>query len=577
MKFTKTIGTKLVITAATAILLTVLVAVLVQHRLIRQQGIEQVRSTMKAAIIEAEATRATVSNLNRREAFNREKLIADFKASGDLRGSALYETVPVVAAWRSIEKVAEVEGYDFRIPKHQARNPKNLPTPEEIRILTAFESGSTNEFFEVDTARNRITYARPIVLSSDCLTCHGDPKNSPTGDGKDILGFAMEGWKAGDVRGAFVLSTTMERVEKIQKAGMLAVLGWMVPLAVLVCVGFSIVSQRNIVAPIKRIIESLREASAQTNGAAGEIASSSQSLAEGASEQAASLEETSASLEEITSMVKRNAEAAAKAKEVAGQTRTAADVGTNDMVEMESAMNDIRTSSAEVAKIVKDIDEIAFQTNILALNAAVEAARAGEAGMGFAVVADEVRNLAQRSAKSAKETAFKIEDAISKSQRGVEISARVATSFSQIAGKTREVDQFVAEIALASNEQSQGIQQVSIAVSQMDKITQSNAAAAEEAASASEELNSQVGSVGQTVAELEQLVGGATDAGKPAPAEATHRFGSTAGSHSHARKTSPFAGAAPVRPVTPRSSGANGHAGQRAGLPLPGEDAFKDF
>ena len=276
-------------------------------------------------------------------------------------------------------------------------------------------------------------------------------------------------------------------------------------------------------------------------------------------------------------MVKRNAEAAAKAKEVAGQTRTAADVGTNDMVEMESAMNDIRTSSAEVAKIVKDIDEIAFQTNILALNAAVETARAGEASMGFAVVADEVRNLAQRSAKSAKETAFKIEDAISKSQRGVEISARVATSFSQIAGKTREVDQFVAEIALASNEQSQGIQQVSIAVSQMDKITQSNAAAAEEAASASEELNSQVGSVGQTVAELEQLVGGATDAGKPAPAEATHRFGSTAGSHSHARKTSPFAGAAPVRPVTPRSSGANGHAGQRAGLPLPGEDAFKDF
>ncbi len=573
MNFAKTIGAKLVLTAVATILLTVLVAVLVQHRLIRQQGIEQVRSTMKAAIIEAEATRATVSNLNRREAFNREKLIADFKAAGDLRSSALYETVPVVAAWRSIEKVAEVEGYDFRIPKHQARNPKNLPTPDEIRILSAFESGTTNEFFEVDTARNRITYARPIVLSSDCLACHGDPKNSPTGDGKDILGFVMEGWKAGDIRGAFVLSTTMERVEKIQKAGMLAVLGWMLPLAVLVCIGFSIVSQRNIVAPIKRIIEALRDASAQTNEAAGEIASSSQSLAEGASEQAASLEETSASLEEITSMVKRNAEAAKKAKEVAGETRTAADVGTNDMVEMESAMNDIRTSSAEVAKIVKDIDEIAFQTNILALNAAVEAARAGEAGMGFAVVADEVRNLAQRSAKSAKETAFKIEDAISKSQRGVEISARVATSFGQIAGKTREVDQFVAEIALASNEQSQGIQQVSIAVSQMDKITQSNAAASEEAAAASEQLSSQVGSVSQTIVELESLVGGANSSQLGLTTDAPPSVALKPSIPAHTPRPRPGAGRHPA----PRSPGANGHVAKRGELPLPGEDTFKDF
>jgi methyl-accepting chemotaxis protein len=316
----------------------------------------------------------------------------------------------------------------------------------------------------------------------------------------------------------------MERVEKIQKAGLLAVLGWMVPLAVLVCVGFSIVSQRNIVAPIKRIIESLREASAQTNGAAGEIASSSQSLAEGASEQAASLEETSASLEEITSMVKRNAEAAAKAKEVAGQTRTAADVGTNDMVEMESAMNDIRTSSAEVAKIVKDIDEIAFQTNILALNAAVEAARAGEAGMGFAVVAEEVRALAQRSAVAARETATKIEDSIQKSTAGVEVSGKAAESLTVIAAKARQVDELVAEIAHASQEQTKGLGQINLAMSQMDKVTQANAGNAEETAAAAEELNAQALAAHDSVAELIRLVEGGIKAVQVAPRPAAEKL-----------------------------------------------------
>jgi methyl-accepting chemotaxis protein len=345
-----------------------------------------------------------------------------------------------------------------------------------------------------------------------------------------------------------------------------------------VIVGLAAVfSVRKIQTVLRQSVADLNENARRLANTAGRVSASSQSVSHAASEQAASLEETSASTEEIHSMTKRNAENAESATRKTNEASATIHEANQALAQMVNSMNEITTSSNKISKIIKVIDDIAFQTNILALNAAVEAARAGEAGMGFAVVADEVRNLAQRSAKSAKETAFKIEDAISKSQRGVEISARVATSFSQIAGKTREVDQFVAEIALASNEQSQGIQQVSIAVSQMDKITQSNAAAAEEAASASEELNSQVGSVGQTVAELEQLVGGATDAGKPAPAEATHRFGSTAGSHSHARKTSPFAGAAPVRPVTPRSSGANGHAGQRAGLPLPGEDAFKDF
>jgi methyl-accepting chemotaxis protein len=177
---------------------------------------------------------------------------------------------------------------------------------------------------------------------------------------------------------------------------------------------------------LNRISNSLSDGAGQTASAAGQVSSSSQSLAEGASEQAASLEETSSSLEELSSMTKRNAENAQKANDLAKQARTAADKGAGDMQTMSAAMAAIKVSSDDIAKIIKTIDEIAFQTNILALNAAVEAARAGEAGMGFAVVADEVRNLAQRSAQAAKETADKIEGAIGNTAQGVEISKKVA-------------------------------------------------------------------------------------------------------------------------------------------------------
>jgi len=256
------------------------------------------------------------------------------------------------------------------------------------------------------------------------------------------------------------------------------------------------------------VAENLKTGSEQVAAAAGQIAASSQTQAEGASEQAASLEETSSSLEEIASMTKSNTQSTQKAKDLAGQARQAADVGAEDMKTMNQAMEGIKNSSSEIAKIIKTIDEIAFQTNILALNAAVEAARAGEAGMGFAVVADEVRNLAQRSASAAKETSDKIEGAISRTEQGVQISMKVYQGLQNIVEKVREVDQLVAEVASASMEQSQGIDQLNVAVSQMDHVTQSNAASAEESASASEELNAQAESLHHSVIQLLTLVEG---------------------------------------------------------------------
>jgi methyl-accepting chemotaxis protein len=266
---------------------------------------------------------------------------------------------------------------------------------------------------------------------------------------------------------------------------------------------------RSITRLLGRSIERLSAGAEQTTAAATQVSAASQSLAQGASENAAALEETSSSLEEMSSMTKKNAETAQQAATLSGEAKSNADRGNAAMAKMSTAINDIQKSAAETAKIIKVIDEIAFQTNLLALNAAVEAARAGEAGKGFAVVAEEVRNLAMRSAEAAKNTSALLEESVNNARNGVSIAEEVGQSLSEITTSATKVNALVGEIAAASQEQAQGIGQVNTAVAQMDKVTQSNAANAEESASAAEELSSQAVELSRVVAELSAMVGGA--------------------------------------------------------------------
>ena len=218
----------------------------------------------------------------------------------------------------------------------------------------------------------------------------------------------------------------------------------------------------------------------------------SQSIAEGATEQASALEEIASSLEEMTSMTRQSADNANQAKLLANDTRETAENGNSAMESMGNAIDKIKASSDEQAKIVKTIDEIAFQTNLLALNAAVEAARAGEAGKGFAVVAEEVRSLAQRSAEAARTTSTMIEESVANSESGVKIAEDVGKVLIEIKSSAQKTSDLVAEIAAASNEQAQGIEQVNSAVTQLDHVTQQSATVSQDSASSAEELTKQV-------------------------------------------------------------------------------------
>lgn len=253
-----------------------------------------------------------------------------------------------------------------------------------------------------------------------------------------------------------------------------------------VAASFEIMRQR-----VHKVLLEINQGADQVAAGAHNVSDASVALSQGASQQAASVEQLSASIAEIASQTASNAQNAEKANDLTVGTKEKAQLGNEEMQEMLSAMEEINASSANISKIIKVIDEIAFQTNILALNAAVEAARAGQHGKGFAVVAEEVRNLAARSAKAAKETTDMIEGSMAKVETGREIAHKTADALNAIVGDVSSVADIVANIAKASNEQKLALEQINQGVQQVSQVVQANSSTSEEAATASQNLNQQ--------------------------------------------------------------------------------------
>jgi methyl-accepting chemotaxis protein len=422
-----------------------------------------------------------------------------FGETGDMNGLELF--LKTTSARKDVEGVHAVRAPSVVAQFNKEREGAQPKDEMERNVLV-----TGKEQFRIDGDKNLIRFVLPIISDKSCISCHTTAKEN-------------------DVLGAVSVSLRTDRATTALTSirwNSLIAFGVGIFLEVLL---LHFLLTRSVIRPIQRLADSLADGADQVSSAASQVSSSSQSLAEGTSEQAASLEETSSSLEEMSSMTKRNADNSSQAKAMMGEVRKIVGKVDNQMENMVNAIEEITRSSRETGKIIKTIEEIAFQTNLLALNAAVEAARAGEAGAGFAVVADEVRNLAIRAAEAAQNTSNLIENTIKAVQHGNELTHETQEAFRENAAISAKVDQLVDGIAAASQEQSQGIGQVNIAVAEMDKVTQQTAASTEESAAAAEELNAQAEQMKGFVADLLQVVEGSGNSRGGVPRSSTVQNG----------------------------------------------------
>ena len=300
---------------------------------------------------------------------------------------------------------------------------------------------------------------------------------------------------------------TTRFIEASLRKLMLYIMAKVVMMSICLVFVLLLIVNRFLIKPIYKVVRGLGAVGDEVRHASGQVLSASRQLTGGASKQASAVEETSASLEEMDSMTQKNAGNVSHANRLMIETSHVVTHAAVSMTELTESMNEIAKTSEETRKIVKTIEEIAFQTNLLALNAAVEAARAGEAGAGFAVVADEVRRLAMRSSEAAKNTAALIQASVEKIRNGSALAHKANETFTDVAEGARKVGELLGEVAVSSQEQAQGISQSSNAMIEIEKVTQENAAYAQETGSAIEKIGSQAERINASVVELVMLIG----------------------------------------------------------------------
>jgi len=494
---------------------------------IREGAHEAILQQSRAVVLMAEAARGEMSR----------KLEAGLiRPLAELPPDKVVDAVPVITAIKMARANAEKLGYEFRVPKMHPRNQTNEPTELERGVLDRLSASGQLEM--VLREPDRIRYFRAIKLTRECLFCHGDPKGT-----RDVTGGIMEGWREGEVHGAFEIVSSLDEVNAHVRMAALSVAGWAAGIVAVVVGCAWLLASRSIARPLqgirdvaglvasgdltadvavtsrdevgsvaeairamtanlRRVIGEVMETTHGVTAGSRELSETAVTMAQGATEQASAVEEVSASVEQMTSNIQQNAENAAETDRIALRSAEDAREGGTAVAQTVRAMKTI-------AEKISIVQEIARQTNLLALNAAIEAARAGEHGKGFAVVASEVRKLAERSGTAAAEIG-------ELSSSSVALAERAGSMLGTLVPSIQKTAELVQEIAAGSKEQSVGAEQINKAVQQLDSVIQQNASASETMAATSEELAGQATQLARTVAFF-RLPGGAPGAyGTPA-------------------------------------------------------------